>query len=141
MPEISSCTNRFFTLHLCTMHDSQLIRVNWIAVMHRATIIPKNHVAELPNMRIFKAILSGMLPQKVKHLFTLFSAPSNYVLRRKHASAAEIKGRFFRNWMKSDQRMIRAGDLLQTSRRFKSCLLYTSPSPRDISGSRMPSSA
>ena len=25
--------------------------------------------------------------------------------------------------------------------RMKSCLLYTSPSPRDISGSRMPSSA
>ena len=24
---------------------------------------------------------------------------------------------------------------------FESCLLYTSPSPRDISGSRMPSSA
>ena len=26
-------------------------------------------------------------------------------------------------------------------RKYDSCLLYTSPSPRDISGSRMPSSA
>ena len=32
------------------------------------------------------------------------------------------------------------GDYKQSSR-FDSCLLYTSPSPRDISGSRMPSSA
>ena len=28
-----------------------------------------------------------------------------------------------------------------TSEQYKICLLYTSPSPRDISGSRMPSSA
>ena len=28
-----------------------------------------------------------------------------------------------------------------TSKSVKNCLLYTSPSPRDISGSRMPSSA
>ena len=37
------------------------------------------------------------------------------------------------------------GDLRERAvaamRRFESCLLYTSPSPRDISGSRMPSSA
>ena len=30
---------------------------------------------------------------------------------------------------------------IDTSLTFRSCLLYTSPSPRDISGSRMPSSA
>ena len=29
----------------------------------------------------------------------------------------------------------------ETARRLKSCLLYTSPSPRDLSTSRMPSSA
>ena len=29
----------------------------------------------------------------------------------------------------------------QIAERFVNCLLYTSPSPRDISGSRMPSSA
>ena len=31
--------------------------------------------------------------------------------------------------------------LISTCEEFKFCLLYTSPSPRDISGSRMPSSA
>ena len=32
-------------------------------------------------------------------------------------------------------------ELLDSSMHYKLCLLYTSPSPRDISGSRMPSSA
>ena len=32
-------------------------------------------------------------------------------------------------------------ELRQRSPRFNSCLLYTSPSPRDLSTSRMPSSA
>ena len=36
------------------------------------------------------------------------------------------------------KRSTRAGDL---ERRFNICLLYTSPSPRDLSTSRMPSSA
>ena len=39
---------------------------------------------------------------------------------------------------------VQVGDLLELQRALKSyrdCLLYTSPSPRDISGSRMPSSA
>ena len=35
-------------------------------------------------------------------------------------------------WYNSDQMVLRM---------YKACLLYTSPSPRDISGSRMPSSA
>ena len=39
-----------------------------------------------------------------------------------------------RNWQTTDVRE-QVADLLYT------CLLYTSPSPRDISGSRMPSSA
>ena len=32
-------------------------------------------------------------------------------------------------------------DLLQNAASYKDCLLYTSPSPRDLSTSRMPSSA
>ena len=32
-------------------------------------------------------------------------------------------------------------EVLQNIKDLRSCLLYTSPSPRDISGSRMPSSA
>ena len=32
-------------------------------------------------------------------------------------------------------------DITDSGQVFNSCLLYTSPSPRDISGSRMPSSA
>ena len=32
-------------------------------------------------------------------------------------------------------------DLIKDALDYKACLLYTSPSPRDISGSRMPSSA
>ena len=32
-------------------------------------------------------------------------------------------------------------DLFEQERQHNGCLLYTSPSPRDISGSRMPSSA
>ena len=32
-------------------------------------------------------------------------------------------------------------ELKETAEKYRSCLLYTSPSPRDISGSRMPSSA
>ena len=32
-------------------------------------------------------------------------------------------------------------DIVAESKMSKGCLLYTSPSPRDISGSRMPSSA
>ena len=35
----------------------------------------------------------------------------------------------------------RAGDVLGRRRLFMVCLLYTSPSPRDLSTSRMPSSA
>ena len=31
--------------------------------------------------------------------------------------------------------------LFRLAKKYKNCLLYTSPSPRDISGSRMPSSA
>ena len=31
--------------------------------------------------------------------------------------------------------------LIQISQKFNNCLLYTSPSPRDLSTSRMPSSA
>ena len=34
-----------------------------------------------------------------------------------------------------------AGSHVEAALRYKDCLLYTSPSPRDISGSRMPSSA
>ena len=34
-----------------------------------------------------------------------------------------------------------AGGVFVLRQKSKSCLLYTSPSPRDISGSRMPSSA
>ena len=34
-----------------------------------------------------------------------------------------------------------ADQLVPTDELFRACLLYTSPSPRDISGSRMPSSA
>ena len=33
------------------------------------------------------------------------------------------------------------GDFIAQMAQFSTCLLYTSPSPRDISGSRMPSSA
>ena len=33
------------------------------------------------------------------------------------------------------------GKPIITKKEYKRCLLYTSPSPRDISGSRMPSSA
>ena len=33
------------------------------------------------------------------------------------------------------------GDLKENAEYHAACLLYTSPSPRDISGSRMPSSA
>ena len=40
-------------------------------------------------------------------------------------------------WMEAEKRK-NIGLLLENA---KSCLLYTSPSPRDISGSRMPSSA
>ena len=36
---------------------------------------------------------------------------------------------------------IHSVDSLKLARRLNACLLYTSPSPRDISGSRMPSSA
>ena len=40
-----------------------------------------------------------------------------------------------------EERYLRLLDRLATDTMFGDCLLYTSPSPRDISGSRMPSSA
>ena len=36
---------------------------------------------------------------------------------------------------------VQAGEMVEFADGSKGCLLYTSPSPRDISGSRMPSSA
>ena len=36
---------------------------------------------------------------------------------------------------------IRENQIIYIKNKFYDCLLYTSPSPRDISGSRMPSSA
>ena len=46
---------------------------------------------------------------------------------------------FLASWL--DARGLRPGDVTVSSKWGYTCLLYTSPSPRDISGSRMPSSA
>ena len=68
-------------------------------------------------------------------------------LLRKHASAANLNSNFTIVDTDDQIRLIKNIckaeniDIKQLSPRFIFCLLYTSPSPRDISGSRMPSSA
>ena len=44
-------------------------------------------------------------------------------------------------WMERDDKEILRGIFEETERLVEDCLLYTSPSPRDLSTSRMPSSA
>ena len=45
------------------------------------------------------------------------------------------------NWQKGWINLSKHQSITEEYVNYKSCLLYTSPSPRDISGSRMPSSA
>ena len=45
------------------------------------------------------------------------------------------------NWKCNDPRSLRPGDDFDSAEFSYNCLLYTSPSPRDLSTSRMPSSA
>ena len=54
-------------------------------------------------------------------------------------SEGQIKEIFIRNCKKDSVELIKIP--YRRYKRNKTCLLYTSPSPRDISGSRMPSSA
>ena len=46
----------------------------------------------------------------------------------------------YRDWVYGDRKVLRK-KYKDNKTLYKTCLLYTSPSPRDISGSRMPSSA
>ena len=55
--------------------------------------------------------------------------------------AAKIKSKIYSNTKVNCFRCNGAGFLRISLDETKTCLLYTSPSPRDISGSRMPSSA
>ena len=70
-----------------------------------------------------------LLNRGVKPYGTLWGASALYN-RKYHKTVVETHLDF-----------IKAGAEIIVTNSFGSCLLYTSPSPRDISGSRMPSSA
>ena len=67
------------------------------------------------------AYLRGFFPEEVVERLQEFSDGSNPILIEEAWNEAE--------------------ELNTSLRELSDCLLYTSPSPRDISGSRMPSSA
>ena len=58
---------------------------------------------------------------------------ANYLIDKNSINNKNYVGKFWKNAEITNGRLAMIG--------FLACLLYTSPSPRDISGSRMPSSA
>ena len=82
-----------------------------------------------------------LMRERSKELAALMTREQGKPLR---ASAAEVNyGADFIRWFAEEARRL-TGEWIPSSRsnqRFLSCLLYTSPSPRDLSTSRMPSSA
>ena len=87
-------------------------------------------------------VLVSSLPQLQQLLITardpapvLALAPSAQTVNRRSLRLC------LRAALRADVLVLGGGSLLQDSTSFSSCLLYTSPSPRDLSTSRMPSSA
>ena len=67
----------------------------------------------------------------------IYSEPSNDILIKHLLSHSSGLG--YEMWNKNISKLVEKGDLV--SMMTNNCLLYTSPSPRDLSTSRMPSSA
>ena len=79
-------------------------------------------------------IQPGSIPQTFKHLpiaIHIFSKSGNYAVSPQPHSLLALRGAYSRD------QLLKNIPLLRRS----SCLLYTSPSPRDVEESRMPSSA
>ena len=93
----------------------------------------------------FKALSAGSHPNGVVHPETLkFLMKKNYLIKNviSKLSISPLKKNTieFLNWF-STYNLIPKGMALKLSLLSGNCLLYTSPSPRDATLSRMPSSA
>ena len=64
-----------------------------------------------------------------------------YHLQGNIAEASKYYQFFINQGFKDHRIFLNTGEILKDLGRLKDCLLYTSPSPRDVRSSRMPSSA
>ena len=68
----------------------------------------------------------------------LYAFADDSMQGRRSGTPGNVKGT---DWIAAEARRIGLEPAGEDGGWFQTCLLYTSPSPRDISGSRMPSSA
>ena len=99
-------------------------------------------------MEKFEKVISSGIPMPIEHVDTDQIIPARFL---KATTREGFGDNLFRDWRydKTDQPIkdfvlnnpTYKGSILVAGENFGCCLLYTSPSPRDQRGSRMPSSA
>ena len=77
----------------------------------------------------------------MKNIFLTLSILWSTVLLANPVDTGHAKASLITNLQSSSQESFYVGIRLQMQDGWHTCLLYTSPSPRDLSTSRMPSSA